>query len=90
MGAPLVVAIDDEQWLDRPSARVLAFALCRLRVERVGVLLARRPDSDSALWPELASWLRRRCLRRRSSLNRSRPQRSRLVIQGRLKRQYLA
>jgi hypothetical protein len=27
--APLLVAIDDEQWLDRPSARVLAFALCR-------------------------------------------------------------
>ena len=52
--APLVVAIDDEQWLDRPSARVLAFALCRLRTERVGLLLSRRPDRDSSLWPELA------------------------------------
>ena len=48
------MAIDDEQWLDRPSARVLAFALCRLREEPVCVLLTRRVDSDGALWPELA------------------------------------
>ena len=52
--APLLVAIDDEQWLDRASARVLAFALCRLRDEPVCVLLTRRPQSDGALWPELA------------------------------------
>jgi class 3 adenylate cyclase len=51
---PLVVAIDDEQWLDGASARVLAFALCRLRDEPVCVLLARRTGSDSGLWPELA------------------------------------
>ena len=51
---PLMVAIDDEQWLDRPSARVLAFALNRLRTEPVCVLLARRPNSNGALWPELA------------------------------------
>ncbi len=51
--APLLVAIDDEQWLDRSSARVLAFALCRLREERICVLLARRRRSDGALWPEL-------------------------------------
>ena len=51
---PLVVAIDDEQWLDRPSARVLGFALRRLRDERVGVVLTRRSDSDGALWPQLA------------------------------------
>lgn len=46
---PLVVAIDDEQWLDPASARALAFALCRLREERVGVLLARvaRPTTRS-------------------------------------------
>ena len=48
---PLVV-VDDEQWLDPASARVLAFALCRLRDEPVCVLLARRP-ADSVLWPEL-------------------------------------
>jgi len=51
---PLVVAIDDEQWLDPASARVLGFALRRLRDERVGVLLTRRSDSDGALWPQLA------------------------------------
>lgn len=51
---PLLLAIDDEQWLDPASARVLAFALCRLRSERLCVLLARRPSSDGALWPELA------------------------------------
>ena len=51
---PLVVAIDDEQWLDRASARVLAFALCRLRDDPVCVLLTRRVQSGGALWPELA------------------------------------
>jgi len=51
---PLVVAIDDEQWLDRASARVLGFALCRLREEPVSVLLARRTNDDGSLWPELA------------------------------------
>ncbi|HUA48645.1 MAG TPA: AAA family ATPase [Solirubrobacteraceae bacterium] len=51
---PMVLAIDDEQWLDRASARVLAFALCRLRKEPVCVLLTRRVESDGALWPELA------------------------------------
>ena len=51
--SPLLVAIDDEQWLDRASARVLAFALPRLREERVCVLLARRPHSDGTLWPAL-------------------------------------
>jgi DNA-binding CsgD family transcriptional regulator/Tfp pilus assembly protein PilF len=54
LGSPLLVAIDDEQWLDRASARVLAFAFCRLREERVCVLLTRRPQSGGALWPELA------------------------------------
>jgi len=35
---PLLVAIDDAQWLDEPSAAVLAFALRRLGVEPIGVL----------------------------------------------------
>jgi DNA-binding CsgD family transcriptional regulator len=51
---PLLVAIDDEQWLDRPSARVLGFALRRVRDEHVGVVLTRRSDSDGTLWPQLA------------------------------------
>ena len=35
---PLLVAIDDAEWLDEPSAAVLAFALRRLGAEPVGVL----------------------------------------------------
>ena len=41
---PLLVAIDDEQWLDRSSAAVLAFALRRLQGEPVGSLSTRRGD----------------------------------------------
>ena len=51
---PLVVAIDDEQWLDGSSARVLAFALTRLRNEHVSILLTRRSASEGALWAELS------------------------------------
>ncbi len=51
---PVVVAIDDEQWLDQASARALAFALCRVREERICLMLARRTDSDGALWPEVS------------------------------------
>ena len=49
----VVVAIDDEQWLDGPSARVLAFALRRVREERICLLLSRRTGSDGALWTEV-------------------------------------
>ena len=45
--APLVLAVDDEQWVDAASARVLQFALRRLHEERVLVLLARRLDENS-------------------------------------------
>ena len=40
--APLVVAVDDVQWLDPASAGVLQIALRRLRGERVGVLITVR------------------------------------------------
>lgn len=40
--APLLVAIDDWQWIDRPTARVLAFAFRRLTTERIGVLVTER------------------------------------------------
>lgn len=40
---PVVVAVDDLQWLDRSSAGVLQFALRRLRDEPVGVLATSRP-----------------------------------------------
>jgi predicted ATPase len=46
---PVVVAVDDVQWLDPPSAATLAFALRRLRTEPVGFLLTRRTPSPSPL-----------------------------------------
>jgi DNA-binding CsgD family transcriptional regulator len=53
---PVVVAVDDVQWLDSSSARALAFALRRLMEKNVRVLLARRliaaaevSDLESAL-----------------------------------------
>ena len=39
---PVLVAVDDVQWLDTASARALDFAWRRLRTEPVGLLLARR------------------------------------------------
>ena len=51
--ASVVVAIDDEQWLDHASARVLAFALRRVREERVCLLVSRRVDSQGALWADV-------------------------------------
>jgi DNA-binding CsgD family transcriptional regulator/tetratricopeptide (TPR) repeat protein len=50
---PVLVAIDDEQWLDPSSARVLAFALSRLREEPIGVIIARRSETGGALSIEL-------------------------------------
>ena len=48
-GGRLVVAIDDVQWLDPPSADALAFAVRRLEGEPVAFLLARRPGRPSEL-----------------------------------------
>ena len=48
---PLVIALDDLQWLDPASAAVLQIALRRLRAQRVGLLVTERaaPDTTSAL-----------------------------------------
>ncbi|MGH3016547.1 MAG: AAA family ATPase, partial [Gaiellaceae bacterium] len=43
---PLLLAIDDLQWLDRESARVLQFALRRLRDEPIGMLAAFRSGRE--------------------------------------------
>jgi len=48
--APLVLAIDDVQWLDEPSASALTFAVARLSPDaRVALLLARRSDGEESL-----------------------------------------
>ena len=44
-GAPLVIAVDDAQWLDRPSAGVLEFCFRRLQAEPMSILLTFRNDS---------------------------------------------
>jgi predicted ATPase len=46
---PIVLAIDDVQWLDEPTARVLDFALRRLDAEAVGVIAGRRIMDDTVL-----------------------------------------
>ncbi len=46
-GAPVVIAIDDIQWLDGPSTRVLSFALRRLSDERIGAFVSVRQGSGS-------------------------------------------
>ena len=46
---PLVVAVDDLQWLDPPSAELLVFALRRLTHEPAGVLATVRAFTDAAI-----------------------------------------
>ena len=50
---PVVVALDDLQWLDPSSARVLQIALRRLRDEHVGLLATVRTAPDTAVPVEL-------------------------------------
>lgn len=45
--SPVIVAVDDAQWLDTASARALTFAVRRLDTERVGFLVAVRDDGQS-------------------------------------------
>lgn len=45
---PVVLAVDDVQWLDRSSADALAFALRRLDQQAIHLLLARRLGEEAA------------------------------------------
>ena len=43
-----VVAVDDAQWLDSPSARVLTYAVRRLEAEPIGVVVTARVDGTAS------------------------------------------
>jgi DNA-binding CsgD family transcriptional regulator/tetratricopeptide (TPR) repeat protein len=47
--APLLVALDDLQWLDQPSSDALEFVARRLESEAIRFLIARRPGRPPAL-----------------------------------------
>lgn len=46
---PVLVIVDDAQWLDHESVEALHFALRRLHHDRVAFVLARRPDTAPSL-----------------------------------------
>ncbi|HUG65372.1 MAG TPA: LuxR family transcriptional regulator [Gaiellaceae bacterium] len=50
---PVLVAIDDSQWLDFASSAGLAYGFRRFRVEPIGLLLSRRSGLESVLLDEL-------------------------------------
>jgi hypothetical protein len=61
---PILIGIDDVQWLDHPSERALAFVARRLTDERVGLLVARRSGGGSGIPLDLDRGLPDGCLRR--------------------------
>jgi DNA-binding CsgD family transcriptional regulator len=51
---PLLLGIDDIQWIDLPTAAALAFALRRLAGQPLYIVMTERTASDAALGQELA------------------------------------
>ena len=55
---PLLLAIDDWQWIDRPTARVLGFVVRRITTERIGLVVTARQGVEVEIagshldWPE--------------------------------------
>lgn len=45
---PVMIAIDDAQWIDRSSAAAVAFAIRRASNRRIGVLIAKRDGAGSS------------------------------------------
>jgi DNA-binding CsgD family transcriptional regulator len=50
---PLLVAVDDLQWLDRPTQAALEFAIRRVRDQPIGVLCSLRTGVESPVVPGL-------------------------------------
>jgi DNA-binding CsgD family transcriptional regulator len=51
---PVLVVVDDAQWLDEPSLAAVTFAAGRLLAEAVAVVIASRPPARPAALPALA------------------------------------
>ena len=56
---PLMCLVDDQQWLDRASAQILAFVARRLGADQLA--WSSRPGSRAATWPGCRSWWSRGC-----------------------------
>jgi DNA-binding CsgD family transcriptional regulator len=55
--SPVVIAVDDLQWLDRPSAETLDYALRRLATEPVGLLASARVVASPSAAPPAGAGL---------------------------------